>query len=115
MKPELMDLYILKSEVWQTRLEYLKNKKTPPWNVDDLDVVLKVLKNNKSMDPNGMINEIFKAGCIGKDLKDALILLFNGTKINQLLPMFMALSDITTIYKNKGSRLDLNNDRGILS
>ena len=65
------------------------------------------------MDPNGMINEIFKAGCIGKDLKDALILLFNGTKINQLLPMFMALSDITTIYKNKGSRLDLNNDRGI--
>ena len=27
--------------------------------------------------------------------------------------MFMSLSNITTIYKSKGSRLDLDNDRGI--
>ena len=29
------------------------------------------------------------------------------------IPMFMTLSNITTIYKNKGSRMDMNNDRGI--
>ena len=29
------------------------------------------------------------------------------------IPMFITLSNITTIYKNKGSRLDLENDRGI--
>ena len=60
-----------------------------------------------------MINEVFKSGCIGSDLKEALLDLFNGIKSNQHIPMFMTLSNITTIYKNKGSRLDLNNDRGI--
>ena len=29
------------------------------------------------------------------------------------IPIFITLSNITTIYKNKGSRLDLENDRGI--
>ena len=65
------------------------------------------------MDPNGMVNELFKEGCIGRDLKEALTRLLNGVKTNQLIPMFMNLSNITTIYKNKGSRFELNNDRGI--
>ena len=81
--------------------------------MDQLDKVLIKLKNNKTMDPNGMVNEIFKAGCIGSDLKKALLLLLNGSKANQLIPIFMTLSNITSIYKNKGSKLDLNNDRGI--
>ena len=45
---------------------------------------------------------IFKAGCIGSDLKES----------EQFLPIFMSLSNITTIFK-KGSRFNLNNDRGI--
>ena len=65
------------------------------------------------MDPNRMINELFKEGYIGNDLKDSLISLLNGTKSNLLIPMLMTLANITTIYKRKGSRLDLNNDRGI--
>ena len=113
MKPELMDVFFLKSELWLSRLQNLKQKTTPEWNMDELDKVLSKLKNNKTMDPNGMVNEIFKAGCIGPDLKKALNLLFNGIKANQFLPMFMNLSNITSIYKNKGSRFDLNNDRGI--
>ena len=28
-------------------------------------------------------------------------------------PKYMLLEDITTIYKNKGSRFDMDNDRGI--
>ena len=81
--------------------------------MNNLDEVLKSLKNNKSMDPLGMVNELFKEGCIGTDLKEALLRLFNGVKIHQLIPVLMDLSNITTIYKNKGSRFDLNNDRGI--
>ena len=106
MKPELMDVYFLKTELWESRHAYLKNIKTPPWNMNELEAVLKSLKNNISMDPLGMINEVFKAGCIGKDLKDALLLLCNGVKSNQFFPIFMILSNIVTIYKN-------NNDRGI--
>ena len=94
-------------------MQNLKLEKAPPWNHDDLDSVLRSLKNNKTKDPNGMINEIFKAGCIGSDMKDALTKLFNGVRANQFLPLFMALSNITSLFKNKGSRFDLNNDRGI--
>ena len=108
-----MDIFFLKSEIWLSRLQNLKEKNNPNWNMDHLDKVLIKLKNNKTMDPNGMVNEIFKAGCIGSDLKKALLLLLNGSKANQLIPIFMTLSNITSIYKNKGSKLDLNNDRGI--
>ena len=108
-----MDLYFLKTELWKLRYEYLKERKSEPWNIKDLESMLKNLKNNKSMDPNGMINELFKEGYIGTDLKEALLKLFNGVKDNLFIPMFMTLSNITTIYKKKGSRFDLNNDRGI--
>ena len=113
MKPELLDLYWLKTELWLSRLEYLKEKRTAPWNMNDLEFVLKGLKNNKCIDPVGMINEIFKNGCIGQDLKEALLMLFNGIKDIQDIPPIMTLANITTIFKNKGSKLDLENDRGI--
>ena len=112
MKLDLLDVYCLKTELWMSRLEKMKKIRSSPWNQDNLDHVLKSLKNNKTRDPNGMIHEIFKAGCIGSDLKEALLNLFNGVKANQFQPMFMTLCNITTIFK-KGSRFDLNNDRGI--
>ena len=67
------------------------------------------------MDPLGMVNELFKEGCIGTNLKKALRRLFNGVKIQELIPILMDLSNITTIYKKKGSRFDLNNDGGIFT
>ena len=113
MKPELMDIYFLKNELWISRLTYMRKIKTPPWDLEKLDAVLASLKNNKSMDPCGMVNEVFKAGCIGADLRKALLCMFNGSKKEQLVPIFIALANITSLYKSKGSRLDLNNDRGI--
>ena len=61
MKPELMDIYFLKTELWLSRLSNIKKIKTAPWKTKSLDKVLESLKNNKTMDPNGMINEVFKA------------------------------------------------------
>ena len=112
MKEELEDVLCLKTELWQSRLSMMKNVRTKPWSLKNLEDVLKNLKNNKTRDPNGMIHEIFKSGYIGTDLKLALLHLFNGIKAHQYVPMFITLSNITTIFK-KGSRFDLNNDRGI--
>ena len=78
-----------------------------------MDKVLKGLKNNKTRDPHGLINEIFKPGVLGKDLKMAILNLFNSIKKEQKLPKFLQFANITTIYKKKGSRQDMNNDRGI--
>ena len=113
MKNEYMDVYFLKLELWMSRLENIKEIKTQPWNLGQLDAVLKSLHNNKTIDPNGMIHELFKKGCIGNDLKNALLTLFNGIKSTQHIPIFMALSNITKIYKSKGSRFELENDCGI--
>ena len=113
MKPDLMDIYFLKEELWSRRLEELKTKKSKPWNLGELETALKSLKNNKTADPNKMINEIFKAGCAGSDLLESLLLLNNGIKDNFHIPEYVLLENITTVYKNKGSRFDMNNDRGI--
>ena len=113
MNENYMDIYFLKSELWQSRLENLKRIKTKDWNMKQLENVLKGLKNNTSMDPNGMVNETFKEGYMGSDLKNALLIFFNSIKSNHIIPHYMTLGNITTIYKSKGSRLDLNNDRGI--
>ena len=100
-------------ELWESRLDELKQEKSKPWSKKDLDKVLKSLKNNKTRDPNGMINEIFKEGCIGKDLKIALLELFNGIKSYLHIPEYMTLENITTIWKKKGSLMEINSERGI--
>ena len=53
-------LRFLKEKLWSKRLEYSKRKKTKDWKMESLDKVLKSLKNNKSRDPHGFVNEIFK-------------------------------------------------------
>jgi hypothetical protein len=75
--------------------------------------VLKNLKNNKSRDPQGYINEIFKLNVSGSNLREGLLLLANGVKSELKFPAFMQLANLTTIYKSKGSRMSLENDRGI--
>ena len=76
-------------------------------------MVLKKMKNNKSRDPHGMVNELFKPGVIGKDLEDSLLLLFNRIKDTVEIPKLMEYANITSIYKGKGEKMDLENDRGI--
>ena len=113
MKKELLDVFFLKDELWKSRLEELRKVKTLPWNNFQLRKTLKSLKKNKTADPNGMIHEIFKEECLGNDLETSLLNLFNGIKETFFFPDFLLKQNICTIYKNKGSRLDMNNDRGI--
>ena len=113
MKEDLMDIFFLKDELWISRLEELRMESTKPWSQLQLRKAIKMLKNNKTMDPNGMINEIFKEGCGGKTLETCLIELFKGIKEYFFLPDFVVKENISTIYKNKGSRLEMDNDRGI--
>ena len=112
MKDELMDVFFLKEELWKSRLEELKNLKTPPWTKSDLRRALKSLKKNRSSDPDGFIHEIFMEDCAGEDMENALLLLLNGIKLNFYFPEYILRQNITTIFK-KGSRLEMNNDRGI--
>ena len=113
IKTELQDLYFLKSELWESRLEELRETKSRKWTVEDLEIVLKKLKKNKSRDPHGLINEIFKPGIIGNDLKLGMVDLFNEIKTTLHIPKMLQYANITTIWKKKGSRQNLENDPGI--
>ena len=52
------------TEMWEILLEACKSNKSQPWKMADLDKVLKNLKTNKTRDQIGLINEIFKPGCM---------------------------------------------------
>ena len=75
--------------------------------------VLHSLKNNKSRDPYGIVNESFKPGVIREDLLSSLLMLFKKVKETLTTPSFMEFCDIVGIYKGKGEKIDLENERGI--
>ena len=102
-----------KQELCRLRMEIVKENKTIDWNLKDLEKIIKKLKTNKASDPSGLINELFKVA--GEDLKQAIVHLANQVKNQHEIPEILQFCDITSIYKNKGSKFDLDNERGIFS
>ena len=88
-------------------------EKSLNWEIEELENVLKHLKANKSRDPLGIINELFKPNCIGEGLKQAMLNWLNLIKFNMKIPDVMKIANITSIWKKKGARNNLANDRGI--
>ena len=56
---------------------------------------------------------MFKHENIGSDLKKSLLILLNKCKEQQVDPEFLSKSNIVSIYKGKGYRAKLENERGI--
>ena len=69
MKDELEDIKVAKEKLAEKLMEKARNNKTPPWKMRDLEKVLRQLKKDKSRDPHGLANELFKTEVAGKDLK----------------------------------------------
>ena len=103
----------LQNELFKIRIESAKLKKTAPWKMTELEVVLKKIKKDKARDPEGLINELFKPGVIGDDLKLSLLLMFNKIKDQGTVPDLLKKANISAIPKKKGSRLEIENERGI--
>ena len=94
-------------------MEAARLTKTDPWDMGDLDLVLRKLKNNKSRDPHGLVNELFKEETAGDDLKLAILKLMNRIKEEQLYPKCLELCNISSIWKLKGPRNKFSSYRGI--
>ena len=113
IKPDLEEMMKLKTELFELRLQLSKKEKSQPWTMEDLNRALKSLKKDKARDPNGLINELFKEGVAGTDLKLSLLDFFNRMKQECIIPDFVRMADVATIYKGRGEKSDLQNDRGI--
>ena len=68
---------------------------------------------NDSVPDNALVIKLFKEGVAGKDLKLSLLTFFNRMKAEDFIPDFIRKADVATIYKGKGEKCDLTNDRGI--
>ena len=111
-RPDFVNLEKRKNRIFQLKMQIASKNKSKLWTMDDLEKALRTLKINRSRDPEGLINEIFKKKVIGSDLKNSLLMMFNKIKEEQIIPLFMNNANITTVPK-RGSRLLLENERGI--
>ena len=93
------------------RLQLTKNVDFEDWTAEQLQKALDKLQTNKCQDPHGHVNELYKN--FGDDGKQSLLLMFNQIKKEILVPSKLDLSDVTVLYKNKGTRQDVINWRGI--
>ena len=113
IRPGYQELEVFKNELFNKRMQLLKMQQFKPWKLKDLRFVLRSLKKNKSRDPHGLINELFRPENIGSDMEVSILNLLNKIKQNLTIPDFMQFANIVSIYKGKKSRCSLENDRGI--
>ena len=84
VKNGLEEIVMLKDMLFDMRMLNSSYEVTEDWTMEDLEKVLKSLKNNKARDAHGHIYELFKCG--GQDLKYSLLQLFNLMKRKQIYP-----------------------------
>ena len=113
IKPSLQEVEYLKEYLFEIRLKLARNISSRNWNMEDLNKALKSFKNNKARDAFGHTYVLFKYG--GTDLKISLLNLCNAVKNKHIYPEIFQPSNISSIYKRKGEKNDLNNDRGIFN
>ena len=110
IRPDMKSMKMRKKRIFQLKMKLAERTQSLEWTMQDLDEALKQLKNNKSRDNDGFINELFKKDVIGDDLKKSMLKMYN--KLKKKIAIFMNFANITTVPK-KGSRLELKNERGI--
>ena len=90
-------------------------QKSDNWNYEQIMKVCKSLKNSKARDEMGLIYELFKPPYAGMDVYNSLSNMFSEIKQQLKIPSFFEKMSITSIYKNKGLRCELSNERGIFN
>ena len=110
--PNLENVKEVKNEAFKVKMAEAKNNQSQDWSMLDLENVLKDIKHNKSRDIDGLNRNIFHLNCIGNDLKQSLLVMFNKLKNHGEIPNFMKKAVISTIPK-PGSKFLLKNERGI--
>ena len=100
-----------REKLCEQRIEKAKKNVTPNWKKEDVVLVVKQLKKKKSRDPDGYSNELIQNG--GEDLTLAILKMMNNIKKQQKFPECLQPCNITSLFKNKGKKQDLNNHRGV--
>ena len=101
LKADLIDHKKERERLCQERVQIASTDKSAPWTLEDLEVVLKELKCNKSRDPLGFSNELFKYDILGEDLKNVLLHIMNRIKSELKLPVSLRMFNVSCLWKRK--------------
>ena len=115
IQDDLKDLQILKEYLFKSRISYSAENIAADWSESEIKKVCSKLKNGKARDRDDLIFELFNPKVCGDDMSRSLQKMFNGIKNNLEVPDFMKKVAITSLYKNKGSKSDFSNQRGIFN
>ena len=107
------ELYDAKEFLFNLQLRLSKSQVSRDWSIDDLNKALKKCKNGKARDEHGLVYELFKNG--GFSLKSSLLKLFNLVKKSQKYPTIFSPANISSFWKKKGDKSNLDNDRGVFN
>ena len=94
-------------------LETAQNRKSADYSTEQIKTVCKSLKNRKARDESGFTYELFKPSNAGADFYQSLTLMSQKIKSGLIIHDFLQLMSITSIYKNKGLKCELMNERGV--
>jgi hypothetical protein len=111
INPEYQELQEIKEYLCSLRLKIARKAEYDKWTMNQLRDAVAKLKNNKCKDPHGHINEMYKH--MGNDGLLSLLNLMNRIKEEILVPNKLIFSNVSTIYKGKGSKQQVINLRGI--
>ena len=87
------------------------NEINSDFTLDEVDNMVNKLKNNKANGIDNVINEFIRYSPI--EVRFAIVRLFNIVLNTGIVPTDWCISLIHPLYKNKGSKEDANNYRGI--
>ena len=93
------------------RVDAAKSSNSPEFSILELKQIIRELKTGKSMDPTGMVREIFKKA--GDGFLNSLLDMMNSIKTSKILPLELSKTWTTTLKKKRGSFKKLKNYRGI--
>ena len=97
--PDLKEHQLEREKLCEERIKVARKKITPNWSHTDVQSVVKNLKKKKSRDPHGYSNEIFQCG--GKDVINAITMLMNNIKRDQIFPECLQSCNITSLFRVK--------------
>ena len=60
MKESFQEIKVFKEELFDLKLGLASCTKSVPWTMENLEFVLKNLREGKSRDPNGWVNNLFR-------------------------------------------------------
>lgn len=111
IKASLKDFECAMNDLCTHRLQKSKHTPSPEYTYLEVKSAIDEFKQGKSYDPAGFIREIFIRA--GSDLVYSIVEMLNSMKKVHQIPSLWADMLMVTLYKNKGTRKNLDNYRGI--